>query len=90
MSLTPSARAHWQALAENYDLAALRNIGHLYRRGLGVEKDLEITSSAFDEGTVYVSGVEEERTTYNTGIAEIDIEELGLTPVKHGQVDENA
>ena len=41
------ARAHWQALADNYDLAALRNIGHLYRRGLGVEKDLEIARTYY-------------------------------------------
>ena len=29
-----TALQHWQLLAENNDLAALRNIGHLYRRGL--------------------------------------------------------
>ena len=37
-----AARSYWQPLADNYDLAALRNIGHLYRRGLGVEKNPEI------------------------------------------------
>jgi TPR repeat protein len=34
-----TALQHWRPLAENNDLAALRNIGHLYRRGLGVERD---------------------------------------------------
>ena len=34
-----AARAFWQPLADNYDLAALRNIGHLYRLGQGVARD---------------------------------------------------
>ena len=34
-----AARAFWQPLADNYDLAALRNIGHLYRMGQGVARD---------------------------------------------------
>jgi TPR repeat protein len=34
-----AARALWQPLADNYDLAALRNLGHLYRLGQGVEKN---------------------------------------------------
>ena len=34
-----TARTYWQRLADNYDLAAMRNLGHLYRKGLGVEKD---------------------------------------------------
>ena len=33
-----AARKLWQPLADNYDLAALRNLGHLYRLGLGVTK----------------------------------------------------
>ena len=33
-----TARRYWKPLADNYDLAALRNMGHLYRLGLGVEK----------------------------------------------------
>ncbi len=33
------ARQLWQPLADNYDLAALRNLGHLYRLGQGVEKN---------------------------------------------------
>ena len=37
-----AARAFWQPLADNYDLAALRNIGHLYRLGQGVARDGEI------------------------------------------------
>lgn len=36
-----TARRFWQPLADNYDLAAMRNLGHLYRRGLGVERDAE-------------------------------------------------
>ena len=36
-----AARTFWQPLAENYDLAALRNIGHLYRLGQGVARDGE-------------------------------------------------
>ena len=36
-----AARAFWQPLADNYDLAALRNIGHLYRLGQGVARDGE-------------------------------------------------
>ena len=38
--ITPP-RAFWQPLADNYDLAALRNIGHLYRLGQGVARDGE-------------------------------------------------
>lgn len=34
-----TARRYWEKLADNYDLAAMRNLGHLYRKGLGVEKD---------------------------------------------------
>ena len=36
-----AARTFWQPLAEKYDLAALRNIGHLYRLGQGVARDGE-------------------------------------------------
>ena len=36
-----AARTFWQPLADNYDLAALRNIGHLYRLGQGVARDGE-------------------------------------------------
>ncbi|CAI8312154.1 MAG: sel1 repeat family protein [PS1 clade bacterium] len=34
-----AARTYWQPLADNYDLAALRNIGHLYRLGQGVARN---------------------------------------------------
>lgn len=34
-----TARKLWRPLANNYDLAALRNLGHLYRLGQGVEKN---------------------------------------------------
>ena len=34
-----AARMLWQPLADNYDLAALRNLGHLYRLGQGVAKN---------------------------------------------------
>jgi TPR repeat protein len=34
-----TARKLWQPLADNYDLAALRNLGHLYRLGQGVKKN---------------------------------------------------
>ena len=34
-----AARELWQPLADNYDLAALRNLGHLYRLGQGVPKN---------------------------------------------------
>ena len=34
-----TARKLWQPLADNYDRAALRNLGHLYRLGQGVEKN---------------------------------------------------
>ena len=34
-----TARTLWQPLADNYDLAALRNLGHLYRLGQGVTKN---------------------------------------------------
>ena len=33
------AARYWQPLADRYDLAAMRNMGNLYRRGLGVEKN---------------------------------------------------
>jgi hypothetical protein len=36
-----TARALWQPLADNYDLAALRNLGHLYRLGQGVTRNPE-------------------------------------------------
>lgn len=36
-----TARKLWQPLADNYDLAALRNLGHLHRLGQGVEKNPE-------------------------------------------------
>lgn len=36
-----TAAAYWAPLAERYDLAAMRNMGNLYRRGLGVEKDVQ-------------------------------------------------
>ena len=36
-----AARMFWQPLADNYDLAALRNMGHLYRLGQGVARDGE-------------------------------------------------
>lgn len=35
------AAKYWEPLADRYDLAAMRNMGNLYRRGLGVEKDPE-------------------------------------------------
>ena len=42
MSAVITGCAHlWQPLADNYDLAALRNIGHLYRLGQGVARDGE-------------------------------------------------
>lgn len=34
-----TARELWAPLANNYDLAALRNLGHLYRLGQGVKKN---------------------------------------------------
>ena len=34
-----AARMLWQPLADNYDLAALRNLGHLYRLGQGVAEN---------------------------------------------------
>jgi TPR repeat protein len=34
-----TALKYWQPLADNYDLAAMRNVGHLYRRGLGVAQN---------------------------------------------------
>ena len=34
-----AARKLWQPLADNYDLAALRNLGHLYRLGQGAAKN---------------------------------------------------
>ena len=41
VAITQAARMFWQPLADNYDLAALRNIGHLYRLGQGVARDGE-------------------------------------------------
>ncbi len=42
-----AARGYWQPLADQYDLAALRNMGHLYRRGLGVAKDPEMARTYY-------------------------------------------
>lgn len=53
----------------------------------GQREDLELTSSVFTEGTVYLSGIEEERLTYNTGIEDIDVENIGLIPVQYGQIE---
>lgn len=36
-----SAYEQWLPLAENNDPAAMRNLGHLYRKGLGVDLDFE-------------------------------------------------
>ena len=36
-----TARRHWQVLADNFDLAAMRNLGHLYRKGLGVARNAQ-------------------------------------------------
>lgn len=36
-----AAADYWHPLAARYDLAAMRNMGNLYRRGLGVEKDAQ-------------------------------------------------
>lgn len=36
-----AAAAYWAPLAARYDLAAMRNMGNLYRRGLGVPKNPE-------------------------------------------------
>lgn len=36
-----TALNEWMALAEKNDAAAMRNIGHLYRRGLGTEQNYE-------------------------------------------------
>ena len=33
------AMQEWQQLAQKDDPAAMRNVGHLYRRGLGVDQD---------------------------------------------------
>lgn len=53
----------------------------------GQREDLELTSSVFDEGTVYLSGIEEERLTYNTGVEDIDVERINLIPVQYGQIE---
>ena len=34
-----AAAAYWQPLAQRYDVAAMRNMGNLHRRGLGVKQD---------------------------------------------------
>ena len=36
-----TARRHWAPGTAHYDLAALRNMGHLYRKGLGVKRNPE-------------------------------------------------
>lgn len=55
--------------------------------GSGSVTELELTSSVFDEGTVYISNIEEERLTYNTGIEDINTDELGLIPVEYGTIE---
>lgn len=64
--------------------------GAAYEWTVSVAKDetqvIEVTSSAIDDSTVYISGIEEERTTYNTSIESIDTEEIGLIPVKYGSL----
>lgn len=40
-----TARQIWERLGAYHDLAALRNLGHIYRRGLGVDIDF---AQAFD------------------------------------------
>lgn len=42
------AAAYWQPLAARFDLAAMRNMGHLYRQGLGVDKDLKKALAYFE------------------------------------------
>ncbi|MFT6558255.1 hypothetical protein [Sneathiella sp.] len=64
-----TAYDNWLPLAEDDDPAAMRNIGHLFRRGLGVEKDFSLAlkwykraaNMGFDRaqanvGTMYLNG----------------------------------
>jgi TPR repeat protein len=44
-----AARQLWQPLADNYDLAALRNLGHLYRFGQGVAKNGRKASGYYEK-----------------------------------------
>ena len=44
-----AARELWQPLADNYDLAALRNLGHLYRLGQGVPKNGKKASRYYEK-----------------------------------------
>lgn len=43
-----TAASYWAPLASRYDLAAMRNMGNLYRRGLGVPKNTQ-TALAYYE-----------------------------------------
>ena len=44
-----AARKLWQPLADNYDLAALRNLGHLYRLGQGAPKNGKKARSYYEK-----------------------------------------
>jgi TPR repeat protein len=51
---TETARMHWQGLAEQGDVLASNNLGHLYENGIGVERDFnksfELYRRAADAG----------------------------------------
>lgn len=49
------------------------------------KKEIEITSKAVTEMTVSISGLEEERFTYNTGVDGLDISELQVIPVSYDE-----
>jgi len=59
----------WKELADDGDIAAMRNVGQLYRRGLGVERDpvmafryygraaeLGLATAMANVGVMYVTG----------------------------------
>nr|AOG62268.1 SEL-1-like domain containing protein [uncultured organism] len=48
-----AARKIWQKLGDDYDLAALQNLGHIYRRGLGVEVDLDRAMNYYHQAAQY-------------------------------------
>jgi len=46
------AFAYWLPLADNYDLAAMRNIGHLYRLGQGVAQNSKKALSYYKRAAI--------------------------------------
>ncbi len=48
-----TARQIWEKLAVHYNFAAMRNLGHIFRNGLGVERDFTRARKYYQQAAEY-------------------------------------